>query len=74
MSVTVTKLDKDIIYQTINIGTNWIPKNEGCRLIHVPTRSVIDCVDHNKYHQNRSACAARLEQILKYPAPFEEEV
>ena len=67
MTVTVTKLDKDSLYETLNIGSNWIPKNEGCRITHIPTRSVIECVDFQRYHENRLACEDRLIQILKYP-------
>jgi len=65
MSVTVTKLDKDTIYETINIGSAWIPKNEGCRITHIPTRSVIECVDYDSYRENVKECKDRLEQIIK---------
>lgn len=66
MTVTVTKLEKDSIYETLNIGSNWIPKNEGCRITHIPTRSVIECVDHDSYRENVKECKDRLEQIIKW--------
>lgn len=68
MAVTVRKLDGDIIYAPLNIGSAWTPRNEGCRLTHIPTKSVIECIDYNTYHKNREACEVRLAQILKYPA------
>lgn len=58
--------EADIVIDVINIGSSWVEKYVGIRIIHIPTRTVIECTDEKTAHANKARCMERLEQILKY--------
>lgn len=68
--IKVYKLEEnkdDIRIETINLGSAWVPKYTGIRLIHYPTKTVIESTFIDKSaHGNKAECMKRLEQILKY--------
>lgn len=65
----ISKLESDVIFQSINIGSSWVPKNIGIRLVHIPTRTVIECCDEKTERANRRKCEETLQNILSGALP-----
>lgn len=47
------------------MGTRWVPKYNGVRLIHLSTKTVIESVDETTAHLNRVKCEEELQKILE---------
>ncbi len=58
------KPKEDITIEVIDVGSNWIHKMVGIRLIHWPTRTVIECTDEKTQHANKARCMDRLKYLL----------
>ena len=65
MAVTISKLDTDIIVETINTGSSWIPKYNGIRLTHIPSKVIVKCCDYDSKHKNYVEAFKTLNSLIK---------
>lgn len=65
--IRIGKLETDIIVEEVNMGSSWIPKMSGIRLIHMPTKTTVQCIEFGSAHKNqleaRNALALYLNKI-----------
>lgn len=79
--MTTERIDKvstykgDIITQSINLGSAWVSKDVGIRLIHIPTRIMAECTSSDREHANRFKAVKMLDEALgklnKVPFPVD---
>ena len=59
----------DLEVSTYNTGSAWVPKFNGVRILHIPTRIVATCAISESVHKNRHdaelALAERVEAAIR---------
>lgn len=60
----------DLEISTYNTGSAWVPKFNGVRILHIPTRLVVTCETTKSVHKNRHEAelllADRVEAYTKF--------
>ena len=43
----------DLEMSTYNTGSAWVPRFNGVRILHIPTRIIVTCAANESVHKNR---------------------
>lgn len=58
---------EDLSISTFNTGSAWVPRHNGVRVTHLPTKMFEECAEHRSEHANKRS--KRFVCVLKSSRP-----
>jgi len=67
---TMALHEGDFLFTAYNLGSAWLITNQGCKILHIPSRLTAQCGSESNYYANM---AKARNELVKLVADWENE-